>query len=268
MSDAFGPMLFRAPLDTAARRAMATPRVQAGDAIANWPREAIALTGTWPAIADPPTIRPIFPGVMRFLADDVARIPDAEQIETVAGRVTDACLSRCTLTGTVLIRIEGAKPLRAITELGVLAPLAVPPTRAFYGPVTLTEKFLRSALLDYEHGMAPGAFYVGLERIDPGEPEWEALALQKFLSGLYEPVVRAREALDDDDAARLPMPQLVLGPGGAVALGVALGWSRTRTLAPSGPFDPDLEIVPTLPFLRHVARKLREPVKLSTASTR
>ncbi|MGF6109207.1 hypothetical protein [Pseudomonas frederiksbergensis] len=261
MTNPFGLLNFRAPLAAANRVAIIAPDVMPGNTITGWPREALAITGSWPVgMAAPPTIRPIFPGALRFNAANPAEIPTAEQIEVQSGKVTDACLERLALTGNLLVRVQDKELLTQMKRLGTLPPLGTAPAFAFYGPVRLTPAFLRSALLDFRDGLLAASFKIDMRRVDPGDVAWEALALQSFLAGSYEPVLRARDALNADDSDRVPMPEVILGGDSSFAVGISLGWSIAPKLIPSGPSDPNVEVVPALAFLRHVGKLIREPV--------
>lgn len=253
-------ILFRVPLDAVDRCVLNSPSAKAGDTI-GWPHEALAISGVWPSmVSRRPTVRPIFPGALRFLAANPAEIPSIDQIDVVDGRVTDECLEQLALTGTLLVRVLGKTQLQKMKKAGTLPPLNEYPSIAFYGPVRLSSDFLRSALLDYERGLSPSSFYYDLKWFKPGDPGWQAIALQSFLSGNYEPPLHAKPLRGDDDAGRLPMPEVVIAADNTMSLGVALGWLKNPKAVPTAASDPNLEIVPTVPFLRHVGKKVRESV--------
>ena len=111
MRNPFGPLRFRVPLAAPDRAAIIAPSAASGDVIAGWPREALAITGNWPAPMLAPTIRPVFPGALRFIAANPAEIPTEAQIDVENGQVTNACLDRLSLTGNVLVRVQGAAQL-------------------------------------------------------------------------------------------------------------------------------------------------------------
>ncbi|NEI59450.1 hypothetical protein GR200_30950 [Rhizobium leguminosarum] len=262
MTIKFGPMAFRVPISKADRANIADPQVEPGDGT-NWPREAAAISGTWPAaFKNLPAIRPIFPGAMRFIAFNPGEVPTLSQVEanTKDGRVSDAYLATLQLTGTLLVRIQHAKHLKDIAAAGTIGAIGECPTLAMYGPVQLTSDFLRKALLDFNTGMLAASLNEGLPPINPGDRAWEARALLYFLSGSYEPVLRAGATLSSDDAERLPMPQLPL-IGNKFTLNVALAWTREPAAELFSAKSKDLEIIPALPFMRHIgANAIREPI--------
>ncbi|WP_064713573.1 hypothetical protein [Rhizobium bangladeshense] len=262
MTIKFGPMAFRVPISKADRTNVADPKVEPGDGT-NWPLEAAVISGIWPAaFKNLPAIRPIFPGAMRFIAFNPGEVPTLTEIEanTKDGWVNDAYLATLQLTGTLLVRAQHAKHLKDLVVAGTIAAIEECPTLAMYGPVQLTSDFLRKAVLDFNTGLIAGSFYKDLRRIDPGDTDWEALALSNFLNGAYEPMLRAGATLSSDDAERLPMPQLPLTHN-EFTLNVALAWTREPAAVLFSPKSNNLEIIPTLPFMRHIGAKgIREPI--------
>ncbi|WP_249673331.1 hypothetical protein [Pseudomonas abieticivorans] len=263
MTIKFGPMAFRVPISKADRANIADPKVEPGDGT-SWPRETAAISGTWPggAFKNLPAVRPIFPGAMRFIAFNPGEVPTLSQVEanTKDGRVNDAYLATLQLSGTLLVRAQHAKHLTDIASAGTIDAIGECPTLAMYGPVQLSSDFLRKALLDFNTGLLAASLNEGLSPINPGDTAWEARALFYFLSGNYEPVLRAGAALSSDDAERLPMPQLPLTYN-KFTLNIALAWTREPAAELFSPKSKDLEIIPALPFMRHIGAKgIREPI--------
>lgn len=253
MISKFGVLQFRMPISQADRAKIVDPNVAPGDG-AIWPVDAVTISGTWPApLSRGLMIRPVFPGAMRFIASNPLDIPTLAQIEanTTNGRIDDGYLETMQLIGTLVVRIQQSNHLQKMKNGGTIDAIGECPTVALYGPVRLTSQFLRKALLDFGSGMLAGVFYKGLHLVNTGDIDWEPLALANFLGGNYEPILRANEELLKDDAERLPMPELPLASN-KFSVSVALGWTRNPKLPPSSANDTDLEIIPTVAFLRHI----------------
>lgn len=263
MTAKFGPLRFRVPISATDRGNISTPDTAPGNVIEDWPEDALAITGVWPAPLNRALmLRPIFPGAMRFIADNPQAAPSLDEVLTHVqnGRVDDTYLDAVQMTGTLLIRVQQSGHMTEMRRVGTIEALAECPTVALYGPIRLGSKFLREALLDFNRGMLAGATFDGLRVVRPGDADWEARALAGFLGGSYEPMLRAREALTQDDAEQTAMPEVVLNADRSFALGVAIGWMRDAREAPVSVSDSKLEIIPTAVFLRHVGTRVREDV--------
>lgn len=260
---AVGRLAFRMFLDRDQRRQIQNPVVSEiafpgpdGDAAA----ESLRLTGAWALAPDLLQVRPMFPGALRFLAAQGAALPRPQDIQVVGGHVTDQALDAVALTGRIMVRIQSVDALKTLGKVGVLPYLGEAPTHAWYGPVTLTREFLRTAVLNYAQGLRPAHLYPegSVTPVVPGAPGWEALAISAFLAGQYEPFLLAGDTPDHDDALRLPMPQVVLiGP--QFQLDVTLGWARSRTWAIEPTQAVSVEVVPALAFLQHIRAQLCDP---------
>ena len=253
----------RVPITAADRADIVNPDAAMGSAVEGWPAEALAITGVWPASLNRAlTVRPIFPGVMRFIADKPSSTPSLEEVRTHVqnGRINDAYLDTLTPQGTLLVRLQHSEALNTMREIGTIEPIGEAPTFALYGPIRLGRKFLRDALLDFNLGLLAGMFVDGGRVITPGDLDWEAQALAGFLAGRYEPVIRPRKELGADDVEEAPMPEIVINADRRFALGVAIGWMRDSRKASVSVGDVNLEIIPTTAFLRHVASRVRENV--------
>lgn len=263
MTANIGPLRFRVPVSAADRADITSPATALGNVIQGWPEDALAITGIWPAPLNRAlTVRPIFPGAMRFIADNPFSVPSLDEVRTHVhnGRINDAYLDTVQLQGTLLIRVQQRGHMDEMRRIGTIEPLGESPTAALYGPIRLGSRFLRGALLDFNRGLLAGDFFKVVGNIKPGDLDWEAHALAGFLAGRYEPILRAREALAADDAEQAPMPEIVINANRSFALGVAMGWTRDSREAPASVGDANLEIIPTTAFLRHVARHVRENV--------
>ncbi len=263
MTDKIGPLRFRVPISAADRAVITSPDAVPGNVIQGWPEEALAITGVWTAPLNRGlTVRPIFPGSMRFLADDPFSLPSLDDVRThvLHGRIDEAYLETVQLQGTLLIRVQQSGHMDEMRRIGTIEPLGESPTIAFYGPIRLGSKFLRGALLDFNSGLLAGSFFEGVRVIKPGDLDWEARALAGFLAGLYDPILRAREALAADDAEQVPMPEILVNADRSFAFGVAMGWMRDSRKAPVSISDPSLEIIPTTALMRHLAKRVRENV--------
>lgn len=263
MTAKIGPLRFRVPISAMDRAAITSPNTSLGNSIQGWPEEALAITGVWPAPLNRElTVRPIFPGAMRFIADSAFSVPSLEEVRTHVqkGRIDDAYLDTVQLQGTLLIRVQQNGHMDEMRRLGTIEPLGECPTAALYGPIRLGSRFLRGALLDFNRGLLAGEFFKVVGNIKPGDLDWEAHALVGFLAGRYEPILRAREALAADDAEQPPMPEIMINADRSFALGVAMGWTRDSREVPLSAGDANLEIIPTTAFLRHVATHVGENV--------
>lgn len=257
----FGPLHFRFPVAQVDRARVLSADLSASP-LKDWPSEALFLEGNVEDPSTPVTLRPLFPGTIRFLASDPASVPSLEAIETDdKGKVTDKSLKDYALVGNLMVRLIDPKQITTMKKEGTIGALGESPNWALYGPVRLTPAFFRGALLKV-NGLAAPIHESSKAKsvvIKPADPKWEQRAFRNFLAGLHEPPLRCGEALSQDDAERLPMPELVIDASGSFTFAMALGWLRSSEL-PSSPIDPDIEIVPAVPFLRHVGKKLREPV--------
>lgn len=263
MNGKIGPLRFRVPVSAADRAHITSPGTALGNVIQHWPEDALAITGIWPAPLNRAlTVRPIFPGAMRFIADTPFSVPSLDEVRTHVhnGRISDAYLDTVQLQGTLLIRVQQKEHMLEMRRIGTIETVGESPTVALYGPIRLGTGFLRGALLDFNRGLLAGRFFEGVHVIKPGEPDWEARALAGFLAGRYDPILRAGDARAADDAEQAPMPEIVINADRSFILGVALGWMRDSREAPVSVGDADLEIIPTTAFLRHVARHVRENV--------
>lgn len=254
---------FRVPVSAADRASITSPDTAMGNVIRGWPEDALAITGIWPTPLNRAlTVRPIFPGAMRFIADDSFSVPSLDEVRTHvhSGRIDDSYLDTMQLQGSLLIRVQQEQHIAEMRRICTIEPIGESPTFAFYGPIRLGGRFLRGALLDFNRGLLTASFFEGGRLINPGDLDWEAHALAGFLAGRYEPILRARESLPADDAEQVPMPEVVINADRSFVLGVAMGWMRDsrKTLVSIG--DANLEIIPTIALLRHLARHVREKV--------
>src|SRR3954454_8230922 len=112
-----GPMNLRLPLFAPDRQGISRPpslhesphhAVQNQPVVegarATWPSDSLSIRGFWQAGGRPLQVRPIFPGSIRFLADDLTTVPSADQIDVQDGKVTPAGLAQLSaISGTLLI---------------------------------------------------------------------------------------------------------------------------------------------------------------------
>ncbi len=267
MTNALGLLRFRAPLDKDDRAKVLNPSVTSGNGTA-LPIDSITLTGGWPSpLVSPPQLRPIFPGAMRFVARDPLQAPSLDQVEanTSNGIVNSAYLNTLQLVGTIVVRLQSQPHTKDMERAGTIGAIGESPRIAIYGPVKLSERFLREAILDGSAGLKAGSFYKNLVKVKPGDTDWQPLALYYFLRGTYEPILRAQAALDKDDAQRLPMPELITeqlpATGFTFNLNITLGWLRDPAHKPIAPTDPQLETIPVTTFLRHIGKEgIREEI--------
>ncbi len=114
MTAKIGPLRFRAPISAADRASITSPDTAMGNVIQGWPEDALAITGMWPAPLNRAlSLRPIFPGAMRFIADSPFSVPSLEDVRTHVqdGRINDAYLDTVQLQGTLLIRVQQSRHL-------------------------------------------------------------------------------------------------------------------------------------------------------------
>lgn len=256
-----GPLQFRVPLSKADRLGIETPTISSGDPKQGWPEDAMTITGIWPSAMNRPLmVRPMFPGSMRFLADDPASVPKLDDVlqNVENGRLSDAYLGTVQLQGKLLIRVQSNAHIKQMAAIGTIKPIGQSPTVALYGPVRLGFRFLRDALLDPQGGLLAGIHLHRGRVINPGDNDWEAFTLVGFLGGKYQPMLRAGDALANDDAEKLCMPEIVINSNRRFSLGVAVGWMRDPEKAPASVDDPNLEHIPVAAFLRHMAGRIRE----------
>lgn len=261
----FGPFHFRLPIAPGDRSDIDMLAVADGSALADWPADALVIKGMWkPGDQQPLMVRPIFPGTMRFLADDRKQIPELEVIDVDAkGTVTEAGFKTCKLVGKILIRVSPPDHIRAMKSSGTLEAIGVEPSWAIYGPVRLSEAFLGQTLLGRGKGFfqRPIRAVADNKEVLSTDPRWEALVLQSFVAGGLNPNLRCGAKLEEDDAAVMLMPELIVDKAdNSFALGIALGWLRDVEKAVTWPLDDRVETIATVPFLRHVGKQLRESV--------
>src|SRR5262249_48729599 len=152
-----GPMKLRLPLSLTDRLTVQAPKVADG-ARAGWPPDSMSIRGVWPTPTLPLQVRPIFPGSMRFLADDPVTVPTAEQLDVQNGKVTAACLARLSeISGTLLIRVQNSNAQADLRKIGTLEALGEAPTHAYYGSVRLPVAFFQNALLNHKTGLVPAS---------------------------------------------------------------------------------------------------------------
>lgn len=261
-SEDFGPLAFRLPIVSFDRQKLEEVHVVSGDRRQLRPAEALLIEGKLKKLVSPLMLRPIFPGAMRFLAEDPNTVPAFDAIKVDAkGKLTDETLQKYSLTGHLVVRLLDAKRQQGMRRDGTLAALGEAPGWSLYGPVRLTPDFFQGALLNLQ-----GLARTYAERVDgktvrfePNDPRWAARAFRGFLAGTHEPTLRCGTTLEKDDAQLFPMPELVTLDD-RFSLAIALGWLRQPDYIPTSALDPNVEIVPVVPFLRHVGKRLRETV--------
>lgn len=256
------PLNFRFPISKEQRKQITQCACTPGDPLASEPEDGLLLTGVCDATSTL-MVRPVFPGALSFIANAGQKLPLPGDIKVANGRVTDESLKAfAPIVGMLLVRVQDVDQLQKMVKTGSIPSIGAVPTHAFYGPVTLGEEFLRSALLNRTNGLAPLSVENAKGKtIAPGEKEWERLALSAFYAGNYQPMLRSGATLDAEDAG-LPMP-LLLNKNGSFLLTMTFGWAKSLGDKPDGPTSPLLETIPAEAFLKHVARAMREPV-LST----
>lgn len=259
MKRRIGPMKLRLPFSAADAARIGNPAVVEG-ALANWPDGGLRISGTWTVQPEALQLRPILPGALRFIAS--GPVPSLDDLVATNGHLTPASLAPLSqVTGTLVVQVQDASALKAYRGFGAIEALGEAPTFAFFGPVRLRREFWEGALLDWRNGLLPGTVGLTPHRYPPGHAEWERHAAAGFVAGLYSPILNAAEAIGDDQAARLPMPDLAVALDGSFLLDIGLGWQKSPAQSPVPTSPPDiLEPVPVRQFLRQVAAKLREPV--------
>jgi len=153
-------------------------------------------------------VRPLFPGLMRFIADPAASgvtpTPD-----TVVFDSANYATWRTVGTLRVKVDVAAAKEMR-----GLFSDFPVLPNVVWYGPVRVTEDFLFTTLRQRLRKTRIG----GTPSIAPNSPEWERHAVARFLEGRYEPVLRAGDTAAQDDRIAHPMPAVHPASDGSVTL--------------------------------------------------
>lgn len=262
----------RLPLSGAQRGRIQRIRVEPAGAPGTTAGDALVISGVWPGegpplppVTEPLRLRPIFPGFMRFIAHTGQVLPAPDDLTLIHDEIDPNVLKRfADIEGTLVVSVEALGDLKLlrgtskIPAIGKIPGIEVEPTLAYYGPVKIGLDFLKTALLDPDHGLEPRAIDLGAIH-KPGTPRWKQLAVAGFLGGTYRPVLRSRGLLADDDAETVPMPSLVIDQG-AFSLHIALGWPLAAHAVPLAPVEPDFESIPARAFLQHVAPLLREQV--------
>lgn len=253
-------MIVRLPFSAGDRATIQQPQV-AIPASAGWPRDSVEITGSWIG-AHTLRLRPIFPGFLRFLADDPITLPQITAADVVDGKLNDACIARlATVSGTLVVRILNASAIGKIDKIGRLAAIGMAPTHAYYSGLQLSEAFWRDALLDHRSGLGAGTVRSAPGLVRPGDPDWQRLMATGFLAGDYEAILYANQIDGTAAAPLLPMPALALGKGATFALKIALGWTPNAAQLPRPPaLTPALEPIPVRAFLQHVAPSLGEEI--------
>lgn len=261
------PMAYRFPILGGQRGSISAGTATEGGPPGTRAHDTLVLGGQWdPLLTSTPRLRPVFPGAVAFIADPGQRIPAASDLEVVDGHVLPRSIADYAgIRGTLRVRVRDEQSLDRIQEDARIAAIGVAPTIAFYGPVTLGQDFLADTLLDHANGLGAGAFYSGPRLVRPGDPDWEAAALSEFLAGRYEPDLRTRAERREDDAEFLPMPEIVRMAGN-FSLAVTMGWLPDPAAIPTSAVSPQFETVPARIILRHLARKLAEPVLASAGA--
>ncbi|GLR77735.1 hypothetical protein HUE56_25950 (plasmid) [Azospirillum oryzae] len=227
------------------------------------PSESLVLRFPLPAPQNPPQVRPIFPGHMRFKIDpdQAGALPTPESLKIDDGRISDASYARLPRKGIILVRAVSTWHTAAL-DMHAIPALGRAPILAWYGPVELTREFLEQSLLSPK-GLKNGIIMRAPDAgglIKPGDPAWGPHALSRFLAGRYDAPVTCGERDDgsDDDAVRLPMPVVTSDAPGVCALTVTLAWQRPEFQQgdPTDRADTRQEIVPTRLFLQHVRKHL------------
>lgn len=259
MTRRIGPMKLRLPFSIADAARITNSRITEG-VLATWPDGSLRISGTWTAQPEALQLRPIMPGALRFIAS--GPVPSLDDLEAINGHLTPASLATLSqVTGTLVVQVQDAKSLKALRGFGAIEALGEAPTHAFFGPVRLRQEFWEGALLDWQNGLIPGTVVLTPDRYPPGHAEWQRHAAAGFVAGQYSPILNASDLICDDQAKRLPMPDIAIALDGSFSLDIGLGWQKSPTQLPEPTSPPDvLEPVPVRPFLRHVAATLREPV--------
>lgn len=162
-------------------------------------RLGFRLTGASPI----PQVRPLVPGLVRFIADPNAPgiAPDPDDVE-----FTSAAFATWRTRGTIRVTVhaDAAKDLaRLVQDLPVL------PNVFWYGPVRITQDFLFVTL---RSGLQRRRI-AGATAIQPTNPAWDKHAVAHFLAGRYEPFVDAGASAAGDDRIAHAMP--TVQPDGA-----------------------------------------------------
>lgn len=263
----WGPLRYRFFISQADRGAFTT----APDAKdADWTTQAsepssesLLFGGPVTKVVTTPQLRPVFPGVMRFAIDPAYLLQATSPIIVDAnGKITPASLAAFAgICGHIAISLVAPSHLRRAAEVAAIPEIGPAVLHAWYGPVRLTEAFLRQALLDHATGMLASAVPGDPPLvIQPGDPRWEKIVLPAFLAGNYQPALRAGAAPDGtrDDAARLAMPELLPDPkdNEQLLLNIAFGWVPGEGPAPLKPDPQYVELVPARAFLQHIAAQM------------
>jgi len=262
-------LAFRFPLAARQRSDIKECRHRPGTPAEKLTPDSLVITGTWKK-KDALVIAPVFPGTMRFMAADRQHLPKPNEVIFDGDHIPPAYLqSLGAFSGMLVIEVQPLGMLKQMGEAGTIPVVGVAPSLACYGPISLGESFLREALLDPK-GLDPSIVKGDDGKaLTPGSKVWQAAVLTQFLSGDYRPMLQAGATLDADDAEKLPMPSIVMGKDFAgraltdkdtFALAMTFAASNGAADTPADLASPTIETVPADAFLRHVARKMREPV--------
>ena len=144
-----------------------------------------------------PQVRPLFPGVMTFLAN-----ADAPGELPTPRDVADTNYADWKTRGTLMVAIRKPSDLAAFRDqFGIVE---VVPTIVWYSGIVLTKKFLLETLVKHLH---KDLIYVGSNGgvMCPGNEDWENHAISGFLKGKYRPKLSLRATPAEDDVTK-PMP--------------------------------------------------------------
>ena len=184
----------------------------------------------------PAQIRPLLPGLLRFLPDPAAPgiVPDPD-----AGPFAEADFPNWRTKGRIQISMDG----RAANELAGLAPeLPAKPNRVWYGPVRIPPGFLFNTL---STGLDKGVITTAAgATIRTNNPNWSRYAIAAFLNGHYAPVLKTANDPAQDDRIRFVMPTVVVPAGGEVELIITTARSQRPQDSPDSEFE---NVGPALP---------------------
>lgn len=158
----------------------------------------------------PPQIRPLFPGNLAFVPDAAAPgiSPDPAAVAFTA-EAYDAWKTE----GTLQIQVTDSRVKR---HMQTLAPdLAVEPSIVWYGPVRISQAFLFDSL---RRGLRRDDVKYRKRQISAKNENWDKHAVAMFLQGIYHPVLRLGNSIEQDDVQVHSMPTVVMANDGTVSL--------------------------------------------------
>lgn len=259
------PLYARLPLSADDRQRFEAVTIRPAGPAGTTAADAMLIEGTisaGPGAASLLQLRPIFSGLMWFVAvlKPGEELPIPKQLTLVDDAIDpDVLRTFAGFEGRLIVQAASKDELGALTGHGTIPGVGIAPDLAYYEPVRIGFEFLQKSLLDSRLGLAQSPILEGKTSHKVGSGRWQQLRIAGFLNGTHAPRLRSNAKLERDDAATIPMPELVLDQR-QLTLRIDLGWPFAKGDVPLDAIDPQFESIPAQVFMQQVARKLREDV--------